>query len=255
MKQIRVAVFLAVVCFAAQSLSAQVSNADTMIRRIFATLKANDQKAFVALYPNRQQFGRFMRNLMEQTFNSEEMKKVMAQDEKAKNLNIDSLIGAQVATLTSEAAFSQMENAFGAMFQSIIKKGEAKGVKWSDATLVSYTIDSSADVADGAPFQPAGMKALKGVIDFTSGGSPYQLAYEKVMYLPTEGGYFGADFPQLARKGESLAPDKEETVTDSVTMTQTETVPPPPPAPKKKPTTKGKTTGSKTPARKPKTMS
>jgi hypothetical protein len=113
--------------------------------------------------------------------------------------------------------------------------------------MTGYTIDSSAGIEEGSPFQPAGMKAVKGVIDFTAGGQPYQLAFDKVVFLPTEGGWFGAEFPQLARKGESLAPDKVEGQ-DAEGM----------PAPQKKgkgaqgkaPAAKGKTGATKAPVRK-----
>lgn len=228
--------FMAACFFAALGLHAQSASPDTMVHRIFASLKAKDEKAFVALYPNPQQFGRFIRNLMTQTFKSEQMQQMLANDEKAKNLNVDSLIEAQVATVTSPAMFAQMEKQFGQMFQKVIEKGEKKGVNWSNATMTGYTVDSSSAMEQTTPMQPAGMKTLKGIIDFTAGGQPYQIAYDKVIFLPTEGAWFGADFTQLARKGESLAPDKEEEVKDEAVM----------PAPKQKTTTsKGKAPAAK----------
>jgi hypothetical protein len=198
----------AAISTALQPVHAQVSSPEAMVRKVFATLQAKDQQAFVALYPNAEQFGRFIRQIMQKTFQSEEMKAMMAQDEKAKNLNIDSLIGAQVAAATSSAAIAEMQKQFGQIFQRIIEKGEKKGVNWSNATLTGFTIDSS-DAGNGNdPSQPVNVKSVKGVIDFTSGGQAYQLAFDKMLYMPAENSWFGADFPQLARKGESLAPDR-----------------------------------------------
>lgn len=244
MKSIRRFVFAALICAGLQPVQAQVASPDTMVHKIFATLQAKDQQAFVALYPNAQQFGHFIRSLMEKTFNSEEMKKLMAQDEKAKDLNLDSLVDAQVAVATSPETFAQMEQEFGKIFQRTIEKGEKKGVNWSEAKLTGYTIDSSATKEEGMPFQPGEMKTFKGVIEFASGDQPYQLAFDKVIFLPTENGWFGADFPQLARKGESLAPDKvsESAATDEM------------PAPKKPATPAKKApvkkTGTKAPVKK-----
>lgn len=217
----RLALFI--VLFAlAPSLQAQVRSADTMVQKIFATLKAKDQKAFVALYPNAQQFSRFIRNIMEQTLKSDEMKQLMAMDEKSKGMNLDSLVDAQVAAVSSAEGFQKMESEFGKAFQKIIEKGESKGVKWNEAILTGFTIDSTQALAEGSPIQPKGLKEAKGVIDFSVGDSAYQLAYSKMMFIESEGGWFGADFPQLARKGESLAPDATPGEDDEDTGIMTE---------------------------------
>ena len=102
----------------------------------------------------------------------------------------------------------------------------------------------------------AGFKTMKGVIDFSSGGKDYQMSFDKVIYLPSEGGWFGGEFPQLAKKGESLEPD---TAMDDSTMALDTTAA----VPDKKIKTKTKTktptsktkTKTKTPARKPATKS
>ena len=97
-----------------------------------------------------------------------------------------------------------------------------------------------------------GFKTMKGIIDFRSAGTDYQISFDKVVYLPAEGGWFGGEFPQLAKKGESLQPDMEVdpstmaadttiAVTDKKAKTKTKT---------KTPTSKTKVK-TKTPARKP----
>jgi hypothetical protein len=209
MKIINRIVLLTAVLLVVQAANAQVNNPDTMIRKIFSTLQAKDQKAFVALYPNGAQFGKMMRTMMEQMLNSEQMKQMMAMDEKSKNMNIDSLINAEVAKMSTPEAFAEMQKSFVQSFQKIIEKGESKGVKWSDARLVTYTKDTAANITgDMAMLQATGIKNMKGVIDFRSNNTDYQMSFDKVIYLPSEGGWFGGEFPQLARKGESLEPDK-----------------------------------------------
>lgn len=212
MRNTRRAFFVAALFFAAQALHAQVSSPDTMVHRLFATLQAKDEKAFVALYPNAEQFGRFIRGIMEQTMKSEQIRSLMAMDEKTKGLNLDSLVDAQIVEETKPEKFAKTQAQFGKTFQQIIEKGEKKGVNWSQAKMTGYTIDSSSfGEKEGMPFQLTGLKEAKGVIDFTVGDSAYQLAFGKMMMIEKEGGWFGADFTQLARKGESLEPDKTET--------------------------------------------
>lgn len=217
MKNIRLLLLAILFFFALPALHAQVKSADTLVHRIFGTLQAKDQQAFVQLYPNAQQFGRFIRNIMEQTMKSEEIKKLMEADEKTKGINLDSLIEVQVAAISSPESMKKMQEEFGKTFQQIIKKGETKGVAWNKAKLTGFTLDTVAVEAAGAPFQPKGIKEAKGVIDFTVDNVPYQLAFNKMMYIESEGGWFGADFSQVARKGESLEPDLEMSEADTVT--------------------------------------
>lgn len=241
-------VFLFALLATGPILHAQVKTADSLVHRIFASLKAKDEKAFVALYPNGQQFGRFMRTIMEGAMKSEQMKEVMGMDEKTKNLNIDSLIDTQVAMFMMPEMVNKMQADFVKTFQRTIEKGEQKGVNWSQAQLTGFTLDTSAVKGDeNMPFELAGLKEAKGVIDFTVGDSAYQLAFGKMMYIQSEGGWFGAEFPQLARKGESLAPDptgKDEDEEETTVMMEE--------APAKKPAATKAKAGAKKPAAKPK---
>ena len=247
--------------FSVQSIHAQVSTADSLVQKVFATLKSKDEKAFVALYPNAPQFGRFIRTIMEQAMKSDVVKQAMAADEKSKNMNIDSLINSQVTAVSNPETFGKMQDEFGKSFQKIVEKGEQKGVNWNEAKLTGFTIDSSSmEGMEGVPFKLNGLKEAKGVIDFTVGGSAYQIAYNKMMYIQSEGGWFGAEFTQLARKGESLEPDAPVfSAEDSAAMSMVDTTAAPSEPVKKKTKTKTPTSKtkqvSKTPARKPKTKS
>lgn len=231
--------------FAANTIMhAQVKTADSLVHKLFSTLKAKDEKAFVALYPNGQQFSRFMRTVMEGAMKSEQMQEMLKMDT-TKNLNIDSIIDMQVAMFSKPEMVQQMQGEFAKTFQRIIEKGEQKGVNWSQASITGFTIDSSAVKGDESmPFELAGLKEAKGVIDFSVGDSAYQLAFSKMMYIESEGGWFGAEFPALARKGESLEPDQAQAEEEDE-MEETAVVE----APSNKPKAKAKAPASKTKAK------
>ena len=253
MKKTKRLILLAAAAISFQFVSAQVRSQDSMIHKIFATLKAKDEKAFIALYPNSAQFSKMMRTMMGVMLNSEQMQQMMAADEKSKNLNIDSLIDAEVAKLSKPEAFAEMEKSFARSFNKIIEKGESKGVNWNEATLVTYTIDTTAQLDEELELlKSTGFKAMKGVIDFKSAGTDYQMSFDKVMFLPDEGGWFGGEFPALAKKGESLEPDDDpaDSGIDSVAV-ETPKAQEKVKSKTKTPTSKTKTK-TKTPARKTK---
>jgi hypothetical protein len=212
MKITRTLLLAAIALLLFRPAQSQQRSADSLVHKLFGTLQAKNKEAFVALYPNGEQFGRFMRNIMQQALGSEEVRKAMESDEKSKNMDLDSLIDAQTAMFSSPEMFMQMQRSFGDVFQKVIDKGEQKGVRWSEAKMTGFTIDSSVAVEEGAPFQPQGLKAAKGVIQFNVGEEAYQLAFDKMFYVESEAGWFGAEFPQLARKGESLEPDSAQEV-------------------------------------------
>ncbi|HEX8314032.1 MAG TPA: hypothetical protein VF609_03520 [Flavisolibacter sp.] len=239
MKHIKRLIFLFAFAFAVTTGNAQIKSADSIINKLFTSLRNKDEKAFITLYPNGQQMASLMRGMMETMFKSEEMQKMMAMDEKSKNMNIDSLINAQISQVTKPEAQAEMQKSFGKSFQDIIEKGEKKGVNWSGAQLVSYTLDSSAQAGDDQEakmFAGAGIKNLKGVIDFKASGTDYQMNFDKVLYIPSEGGWFGGEFKQVIKKGESFALEQsaDAAATDSATT-----------APESKMKTKAKTNGSK----------
>lgn len=206
----RLAVLSIAACFSFCA-TAQVKTADGMIQQLFASLKNKDEKAFTSLYPNGQQMASLMRRMMETMFKSEQMQQMMAMDEKSKNMNLDSLIEAQISQLAKPEAMAEMQKSFAKNFQEIIEKGEKKGVNWNSAQLTSYTVDSAmqSDDEEMKMLAGAGIKNLSGVIDFRSGGTDYQMNYDKVLYIPSEGGWFGGEFKQVIKKGESFALEED----------------------------------------------
>lgn len=248
MKYAKKFILLFVVYFSIQSINAQVSNPDTMIHKLFASLKAKDEKAFVAMYPNASQMQTLVRAVMDATMRTEEMQQMMAQNPQTKGMSLDSIINAQVASLSKPEVVEQMQKGFGKSFQQIIKKGEQKGVNWSHAKLTHYTFDTTAPatVKGIAALVGLGYKNMKGIIDFTSDDSAYQLSFDKIISIPKEDGWFGGEFQQLIRKGESFAANDDIEVKDEIVTTTEKVIPPPPPPAKPKVKAKSKTSLPKT---------
>lgn len=198
------------VLFSFQNSTAQVNSPDSMIHKMFATLQAKDEKAYLALYPSAGQFKVLMRSMMEQMLKSEEMQKMMALDEKTKNLNVDSLINEEISKMDKPGVYDGIQKGFTISFKNIIEKGEKKGVDWRKAVLLNYTMDTISPLnRDVEILNTAGVKNMKGVIDFKVGDSLYHMMYDKVLLIPSEGGWFGGEFPQIAHKWEILKIEEE----------------------------------------------
>lgn len=236
------------------TLKAQVAKPDDMVRKIFSALQTKDEKAFVTLYPNAPQFTKMMRSLMEVM--RPQMEQMMTNmGDKSQTVNMDSIINAEVDKMSKPEEYAQMQEKFASTYKKIIEKGEKKGVNWSSVKLVNFTIDTTAKATgDMAMMEQIGLKVMKGVMDIQSEGKDYQMSFDKVIYLPTEDGWFGGEFPQLARKGESLEPDAD---TEAMTKDSVDSVAASRPVKTK---TKTKSSGAKTktkttssPARKPRT--
>lgn len=254
MKNIQRVFLFAAFFFVLQTAKAQDSNVESLVQKFFASLKAKDEKAFVALYPNATQFSNLMRTMMQQVLGSEQMQQMMAMDPKTKDMNIDSLINAEVGKMSNPEAFAEMQKSFAENFQKTIVKGEKKGVNWSDATYTGVAIDSNTHMpGQMEALKDAGFKAVQGVIDFRSAGTDYQMSFDKIIFIPSEG-WYGGEFPQIAKKGESLQPDPEpdEPMVDSVAVPQKKATKSK--TKSKTPTSKTKTK-IKTSARKPATKS
>lgn len=223
--------------------SAQQATPEAFVASMFNALKTKDSVAFVTNYPNKEQFKKFVRSIAEAQMKKLEVIAAMKADPNAANLNIDSLLNAQLATFDNPAVFGEMEKKYGENYTQVIQSGEKKGVNWSDAVLTGQTVDS----ATSDDMTEAGVKGIKGAIDFTSGGKEYRLRFSEAVYLPAEKGWFGGDFKDvLARRGDVELID-EEVSRDSLQNIQFE------PLPKTKTKKRTPTAKTKTMARKPAT--
>lgn len=232
MKKLKCLVALFAICFFCTTVQAQVRNADTMVNKLFTALKNKDEASFLALYPTGKQMGNLVKGMLETMFKSPEMQQMMAMDEKSKNMNIDSLVDVQVSQMNKPETQAEMQKGFARNFKEIIEKGEKKGVNWNQAQLTSYSLDSTSEMEgeEMKMFGGSGIKNLKGVIDFRSAGTDYQMNFDKILLIPSENGWFGGEFKQVIKKGESFVQepsgdeeDKAETPkADTKSKTKTE---------------------------------
>ncbi len=241
---------LLVVLINGHAVQAQITNPDTMVHRLFGSLKAKDEKAFVALYPNMQQMQRIMTKMF--TGIKAEMAKKKAEalpkDKTTDSAllvfaNLDSIIVAELEKATSPESLVEMKTKFAKDFQSMIDKGEKRGIDWTKTEMVNYTFDTASlkDSNSIKVFGSEDYKSMKGVVHFKAGDSAYQLSFNQVMFIPEEGGWYGVRLRQLAREGEVLANDEElEKKEIELSSTVEDEPPPPPPPPKMKKKTKSK---------------
>ncbi|GAA4742447.1 hypothetical protein [Flavisolibacter ginsenosidimutans] len=204
MKYTKILALVILVCFASTLLNAQEKSIDTLIHKLFSSLKQQDEKAFIALYPNGQQFAYIMRPLIEDAFKSNEMKGALASNEKTSSINIDSLIEVQMNQVTAPQVEAELSKKYSQLYHEFIEKGEKKGVKWQEAELISISLDSTLDKSDTEvkSLLQAGMKTMKGIVDFRSNKVNYRMTFAKFVNVPQAGGWFSGEIKEIVRKAE-----------------------------------------------------
>lgn len=228
------------------SANAQIANPDTMVHRLFATLQSQDENAYVALYPNTE----VMRKLMVKVVKGIALQMKQGQvDSSLKAENIDSVLMMAIEQKMTPAEVAKMHKGFARSFQQLSATGKQKGIRWSDARLTTYTYDTTAQNDEAAQqLFGGGLTAMKGIMYFTAGGKEYQMRFDKAMFLPSEGSWYGGEFKDLGRKGDAWTADSGEKVADTLKApgrTQTKT----------KTNLSGTKTKTKSPAGKTKTKS
>jgi hypothetical protein len=254
MKKRKGVLLLCFVFLSVFSVQAQVSNPDSIVRKLFATLPTNDESGFVALYPSPQQLMELVKSIMM----SDEVRKQIAMSSGDKNINMDSLVQAQLSAMAKPEVAAEMTKSFGRNFQRAVENGKAKNIDWKKARFLSYKLDTAAAGNDEAMLGKLGYKTLNGVIDFSVDTAMYQMQFSKIIFIPKANGWYGGEFGQIVRKGEKFAAPGMETEDVTITDTVQAPEPPPPPAKSKTKTKSGdvKTkTKTKSPARKPGTKS
>ncbi|HYO22603.1 MAG TPA: hypothetical protein VER36_09360 [Flavisolibacter sp.] len=204
---------LSVALFLTTASHAQVSNPDTMVQRIFTALKARDEKAMVALYPNKDQmlklFSRIMSGLVA------EIAKADTTNKKEINTpDLNQMMLEKMKQMSTEQEINKEYEKVANEFRKIINEGEQKGIKWDGIIFSKSTLDIK-DLTDETAikiFGSAGMKEMKGTLYFSSGNAAYNLRFSDVLYLPEEGGWYGGRLRSLNN------PDKAELQAEDVTV-------------------------------------
>lgn len=205
----------------------QVREKNAMVKKVFTVLKTKDEKGFVKLFPDAATTKKYILQMM----------------------GGDSSLG-MLKEMMAEITDSSLQEEYGTDFQQIISRGEKKGVEWSSATLVKYTLDSS--------ISEEGMPMLNGKIYFNSKGKAYFLSYNDIIKFGDEG-WYGVNIERVDLKSKENEPeviDWEVFGTDSVAIADSVfkqdikkpvEKPKPPPAKNKPPVKNGKQTPGRLP--------
>ena len=239
--------FLSFAVLLIKSSHSQISSPDTMVHRIFTSLKNKDEKAFVALFPNQEQMTKMMSKLMAGLV-TEIAKMDTTNKKEIKQDDLNEMMLEQMKSKTKPEELTKEYERFGKNFRNIIKAGEQRGIDWKSITLLKYTYDTIAMKDEMAVklFGTDGIKSMKGQLFFTSADTTYQLSFKETMYLPEEGGWYGAELYRLRTENEKLTDDVEIKEVTIESMSDEPPPPPPPPPAKSKTKTKLKTPASKT---------
>lgn len=170
-------------CLFTANAVAQTANADTMIYKVFRSLKAKDEAAFLSLFPNYTQ----LKEVMRQAVASEAAGNTVREKE------MDSALNAYLANFTEELYRKDLVKHFSDDFQRVMKQGTEKGLDWKSAVLDKYTYDKKSE--DGFPM-------LSGMLYLKEGNQEYTLTFEEIIWVQKEGGYFGVSLKNLLAKGE-----------------------------------------------------
>jgi hypothetical protein len=212
-------------------LFAQTESIDSQVQKLFSALKSKDTAAYLKLFASGRQMDQVYGLGLERLSPKEraDLKKSLKEHDLYKSLNVDSLFQSMLHQYSAPSATEKLRAEAAHKFNSVVIEGEKKGVIWLSATLNSYHLDTFE--INKNQIQTTGVKLLNGVIDFSSGDSSYELRFYNLTYLPLDNGWFGGEFIELIRKGESFTPDIE--VVEIATQTIQEVPPPPPPPPAK----------------------
>lgn len=240
------------------SVHTQTNSPGEAAQKIFAALKAKDEKAFMALCPDSTQLVRILKKFEENARAKREAER-KAWEERVKNYpqsssfaalaKTDSLADALLRKNYSPEGIKEMQERYRACFRFMLEKGEKRGFDWSRAALTTYTVDTTGPDQQTLYFflAQSGYKSANGVLHFKAGQEAFKMSFGEVLFLPEENGWYGAVPYKLVRENERLEDDHEGEETTEITLSSiVEDLPPPPPPPplkaKGKPSsTKGKT--------------
>jgi hypothetical protein len=184
----------------------QMKNADAVVKELFEILKTKDEKRYIKLFPNYERMKKFMK----QTF------ALSPHREK-----VDSMI----TSFTEEQYNEQILTRGLEKFNNFLKIGERKEVVWNDIKLNRYTVDTSSE--DNMFNDPeAGIKKMKGRLDFLSGQKEYTLKFDQVVWFASDSNWYGVELINFFEKrkeqdGDFETPDDRTIAPDTVGVSVT----------------------------------
>ncbi len=198
--------FIISVFLIGSSVQAQVHNADTMVHRIFTALKMEDSKAYISIQPNVSQLTKLMMGmsmgLTNEVHKSQPAGGSDVTEREESKIGKDSII--KVFTKTAVEEINFLQKIWAREFATALQRGKEKGIDWSDAELISYTIDTTVMDKRGEKKVARGIKGEKGMrgeLRLKSKGNVYHLLFDRLMFLPDEG-WFGVSLGMLLHESE-----------------------------------------------------
>lgn len=227
MKKLHRLAFVFIVLLTGPDGRTQFATADSVVYRLFASLKTNDEQAFRALYPSVPQIVRISRRSMEKLLKkmlphsgeTKEMLLSMADDARTKdvirNMNLDSSLRVEMDSIpddiekgmNSPKGQAQFKQAFSEAFKKMRTAGESKGVHWQSAKLLSFQRDSAFSRLSklwGELFLDENIRAVGGIIDFRSGKTRYRARVRDMFFVPEDSCWFGGEITEVIRAGETF---------------------------------------------------
>jgi hypothetical protein len=177
MKRIKIIMTISLVILFAPS-HAQVKDKDAMVRKIFTVLQQKDKEGFVKLFPDAATSKKILVKIMAGQRN-EELEEIL-----------------------NSITDSSMQQEFRETFLEIIKKGEEKGIDWSQTHLISFLADSTTELETKMP-------KLNGRIYFNAGQKEFFMIYDEVIWFE-ELGWYGVDIGRIDEKSKENDPEEIE---------------------------------------------
>lgn len=213
----------------AYHMQAQESKPDSLIRKIFATLQAKDEKAFLALCPNSTQLVCIMKKLADGVI--EDIKSGLPKDlSRSSMASLDKSLESVRSSLKktySPKAIQKLRNSFGEKFRSIIRDGEKWGVDWNATIFTKYILDSTKDdfLYGQNLFKSSSYQSMSGKFCFKDKDSTSQVLFSNLLYSEEEKKWYAGMLEATAPPGMEIR---------SVVMKSVQVDLPPPPPPKLK---------------------
>ena len=178
-------VFISFFYFSLQS-SAQVSNADTMVQKIFKAVKNEDDKAFKSLFPDFVQ----LKQMLKASYEGE----LVGTGKNLDKQTTDSIVNMFMGFVTEEDYATEQEKLIE-NFKKFIKQGKDNKISWKNIQFKNAVTEE---------FNENGFKNLKGIIHFNNGKDNCQFSFNQVIWSGVHKGWFGATLENLMCNGKII---------------------------------------------------
>lgn len=228
----------------AYTMQAQVINPDELIHKIFATLQAKDEKAFLALCPDSMQLVQIMKRLADGVI--ADIKADVSQDlSRSSMASFDKSLNSVRSSLQriySPKEIQRIKQSFTDDFRSIIKDGEMRGIDWATTTFINYTLDSTENgrslYGQSLP-KHSDLQSMRGKIYFKDRDSTCQLWFSDLLFISEENRWYAGTLIWLILSGDHVVEVR------GVVIQNIQDAPPTPPPPSLKKKTKNKVSSAK----------